>query len=114
MPLLNGWGATVATFETVEASRTWAEAAPADTQAPDLLVVDYRLEHGSTGLDAIQARLATRKVTTMTVRGSHGTPSKVVVTPSGVRTAVTAMVRNRPWAGVVTPAEPSASSIPTA
>jgi len=53
--LLKGWGATVATFETVEASRAWAATAPADAKAPDLLVVDYRLEHGNTGLDAIQA-----------------------------------------------------------
>ena len=53
--LLKGWGATVATFETVEASRNWASAAAPDVKAPDLLVVDYRLEHGSTGLDAIQA-----------------------------------------------------------
>lgn len=53
--LLKGWGATVATFETVEASRAWAQTAPADAKAPDLLVVDYRLEHGNTGLDAIQA-----------------------------------------------------------
>ena len=53
--LLKGWGATVATFETVESSRAWAATAPADAKAPDLLVVDYRLEHGNTGLDAIQA-----------------------------------------------------------
>jgi CheY-like chemotaxis protein len=53
--LLKGWGATVATFETVEASRNWAAAAAPDVKAPDLLVVDYRLEHGNTGLDAIQA-----------------------------------------------------------
>lgn len=53
--LLKGWGATVATFETVEASRAWTQTAPADAKAPDLLIVDYRLEHGNTGLDAIQA-----------------------------------------------------------
>ena len=53
--LLKGWGASVATFETVASSRAWAEAAALDVKAPDLLVVDYRLEQGNTGLDAIRA-----------------------------------------------------------
>jgi two-component system, sensor histidine kinase len=53
--LLKGWGATVASFETVAATRAWAQAAGADTLTPNLLVVDYRLEHGHTGLDALQA-----------------------------------------------------------
>jgi len=53
--LLKGWGATVATFETVASSSAWAAAAAPDVKAPDLLVVDYRLEQDSTGLDAIRA-----------------------------------------------------------
>ena len=53
--LLKGWGATVATFETVASSSAWAAAAAPDVKAPDLLVVDYRLEQNSTGLDAIRA-----------------------------------------------------------
>ena len=52
--LLKGWGANVISFETVAASRAWALAADLDTQVPDLLIVDYRLEQGCTGLDAIQ------------------------------------------------------------
>lgn len=53
--LLKGWGARVVSFETVAATRAWATAADAETQTPDLLIVDYRLEHGHTGLDAIHA-----------------------------------------------------------
>jgi CheY-like chemotaxis protein/anti-sigma regulatory factor (Ser/Thr protein kinase) len=52
--LLKGWGANVISFETVAASRAWALAADLDTQVPDLLIVDYRLEQGHTGVDAIQ------------------------------------------------------------
>ncbi|HET7794690.1 MAG TPA: ATP-binding protein [Rhizobacter sp.] len=53
--LLKGWGAQVAAFETVEASSAWAQAADPVAQRPDLLVVDYRLEQGRTGVEAIQA-----------------------------------------------------------
>ncbi|HKW85093.1 MAG TPA: ATP-binding protein, partial [Burkholderiaceae bacterium] len=52
--LLQGWGAKVASFESVAASEQWAaQAGPA--VRPDLLIVDYRLENGSTGVDAIKA-----------------------------------------------------------
>ena len=69
--LLKGWGATVASFETVEAARAWVGTAAPDTQAPDLLIVDYRLEHGNTGLDAIQA-----------LRGRFGPVAAIMVTGS--------------------------------
>jgi CheY-like chemotaxis protein len=53
--LLKGWGAQVASFETVEASQAWAQAADPISSRPDLLIVDYRLEQGRTGVEAIQA-----------------------------------------------------------
>jgi signal transduction histidine kinase/CheY-like chemotaxis protein len=53
--LLKGWGARVASFETVDASRAWAQAADSEADRPDLLIVDYRLEQGHTGVEAIQA-----------------------------------------------------------
>lgn len=56
--LLRGWGARVVSFETVLSARTWATGAEPDTQKPDLLIVDYRLEEGRTGLEAIQAMRA--------------------------------------------------------
>jgi signal transduction histidine kinase len=52
--LLKGWGARVISFETVQASRAWAQGADPATNRPDLLIVDYRLEHGHTGVEAIQ------------------------------------------------------------
>jgi signal transduction histidine kinase/CheY-like chemotaxis protein len=52
--LLKGWGAQVISFETVQASRAWAQNADLAIHRPDLLIVDYRLEHGHTGVEAIQ------------------------------------------------------------
>jgi two-component system, sensor histidine kinase len=53
--LLKGWGATVAAFDTVEGCRQWAEQAGQQGQRPDLAIVDYRIDHQHTGIDAIQA-----------------------------------------------------------
>ena len=53
--LLRDWGATVDTFDSVAAVEAWAAALPADTPAPHLLIVDYRLEVGRSGIDAIHA-----------------------------------------------------------
>jgi len=52
--LLKGWGARVASFETVAATRAWVQVADPAADAPDLVIADYRLEQGATGLDAIQ------------------------------------------------------------
>ena len=49
--LLKGWGATVSAFDSVDAVKTWAERTDAQ---PDLLIVDYRLPSGQTGIDAIR------------------------------------------------------------
>src|SRR5690606_13335147 len=49
--LLKGWGATVSAFDSVDAVKTWAERTDA---LPDLLIVDYRLPSGQTGIDAIR------------------------------------------------------------
>ena len=53
--LLKAWGATLLAFDSVAATAAWAAAADPDTPAPDLLIVDYRLEAGRTGIDAIRA-----------------------------------------------------------
>jgi signal transduction histidine kinase len=50
--LLRSWGAEVQGFETVEAAEQWLATRP---EAPDLLVVDFRLPEGRTGVDAILA-----------------------------------------------------------
>jgi signal transduction histidine kinase len=53
--LLRGWGAQIESFDSVAASRAWAERSDPDLVKPDLLIVDYRLEDGLTGVDAIKA-----------------------------------------------------------
>ncbi|MDE2625517.1 MAG: response regulator [Burkholderiales bacterium] len=53
--LLQGWGAQVASFDSVAASRAWAQRSDPAQVRPDLLIVDYRLEDGCTGVDAINA-----------------------------------------------------------
>jgi len=52
--LLKAWGAQVLSFETLAACRTWAQEADASVQWPSLLIVDFRLEQGHTGIEAIQ------------------------------------------------------------
>jgi signal transduction histidine kinase len=51
--LLKGWGATVAAFDTIEDCRQWAEQARQQGLRPDLAIVDYRIDHQRTGIDAI-------------------------------------------------------------
>jgi signal transduction histidine kinase/CheY-like chemotaxis protein len=53
--LLKSWGASVVSFETAAACCAWAEEAGPDAAKPDLLIVDYRLERGRTGIEALQA-----------------------------------------------------------
>ena len=52
--LLTGWGATIVAFDSVAAVRAWADGAAAAT-APSLVIADYRLEEGETGVAAIAA-----------------------------------------------------------
>ncbi len=51
--LLQAWGATVTAFDTVVALEQWLAGA-ADQPPPDLLLVDYRLPEGRTGVDALK------------------------------------------------------------
>jgi signal transduction histidine kinase/CheY-like chemotaxis protein len=51
--LLQAWGARVEAFDTVEGVREWLASGRAER--PDLLLVDYRLPQGSTGIDALVA-----------------------------------------------------------
>ena len=53
--LLVGWGAAIVAFESVAATRAWAESASPSQATPSLVIADYRLEHGETGVGAIQA-----------------------------------------------------------
>jgi signal transduction histidine kinase/CheY-like chemotaxis protein len=52
--LLRGWGAEVDAFDTLAAVQGWA-AVQQGAAAPDLAIVDYRLDAGHTGVQAIGA-----------------------------------------------------------
>ncbi|HUG21267.1 ATP-binding protein [Piscinibacter sp.] len=53
--LLRGWGATISSFDSVASATAWAQASDPSLVKPDLLIVDYRLEQGYSGVDAIAA-----------------------------------------------------------
>jgi len=51
--LMRGWGAQVSSFDSVAECSAWAAAADPRQVRPDLFIVDYRLESGRNGVDAI-------------------------------------------------------------
>ena len=51
--LLQAWGGQVVAFEGVEQLHPWLQSATA--RAPDLMLVDYRLQQGRTGIEALLA-----------------------------------------------------------
>jgi two-component system, sensor histidine kinase len=69
--LLAAWGAEVDAFDDLDSLQAWL-AAP-DLEAPDLLIVDYRLPQGRTGIDALAAlrgRWPDRSLPAIMVTGS--------------------------------------------
>ncbi len=70
--LLKGWGATLAAFDSVTSCKAWAESCDPALVKPDLLIVDFRLEHGLNGVDAIVALRSRfgQKVPAIVVTGS--------------------------------------------
>ena len=69
--VLQAWGARVLSFDTVEAVEAWAAGSGAE--APDLLLVDYRLPQGRTGIEALKAlraRWAGRRLPAIVITGS--------------------------------------------
>ena len=73
--LLQAWGADVLAYDSVESLEA-ALAGPlaaADTQRPDLLLVDYRLPQGLTGIDALtllRQRWANQPLPAIVITGS--------------------------------------------
>jgi len=53
--LLKGWGATLAAFNSVAGCTAWAESCDPAVVKPDLFIVDFRLENGLNGVDALVA-----------------------------------------------------------
>jgi signal transduction histidine kinase/CheY-like chemotaxis protein len=69
--LLQAWGAQVVSFDTVDGVKAWL-AGP-DAAQPDLLLVDYRLPQGTTGIDALaalRARWAGTRLPAIVITGS--------------------------------------------
>ena len=69
--LLKAWGASVVSFDTVEAVEAWLGQPVA--AVPDLLLVDYRLPQGRTGVDAlglIRARWPQARLPAIVITGS--------------------------------------------
>jgi len=53
--LLRGWGAGIVSFDSVASCTAWTEQSDPAAVKPDLLIVDYRLEQGHSGVEAIDA-----------------------------------------------------------
>jgi signal transduction histidine kinase len=51
--LLRSWGATIAAFESLGATTAWAAASDLAVVKPSLVIADYRLQQGETGVAAI-------------------------------------------------------------
>jgi signal transduction histidine kinase/CheY-like chemotaxis protein len=69
--LLQGWGADVLAFDTVDAVRAWT--ADAAARRRDLLLVDYRLPAGTTGVEAlatIRRRFPQARLPAIVITGS--------------------------------------------
>ena len=73
--LLAGWGAAIVSLDSVAAAVAWVESAAAGQATPSLVIADYRLEHGTTGVAAIDAvrRRFGRSVPAIVVTGSSMT-----------------------------------------
>jgi two-component system, sensor histidine kinase len=52
--LLKAWGATVESFDTIESVQQWLSHGGATLEVPHLLLVDFRLPQGRTGIDALK------------------------------------------------------------
>ncbi|HEX7435521.1 MAG TPA: ATP-binding protein, partial [Caldimonas sp.] len=72
--LLRGWGAAIVSLDSVGAAGAWAQAADA-AAPPSLVIADYRLDNGETGvaaIDAVRERFG-RNVPAIVVTGSSMT-----------------------------------------
>jgi CheY-like chemotaxis protein len=70
--LLKSWGASVIAFDSLQACQQWAQAAEPAMLQPDLIIADYRLESGHTGVEAIRAlrSMLQRPIPAIVVTGS--------------------------------------------
>ena len=52
--LLKSWGASVVAFETFDACAHWCASSDPQLPAPELMIVDFRLESGHDGIEVIR------------------------------------------------------------
>lgn len=93
--LLRGWGATLRVFDSVAAVSAWAasdEAAP----RPDLLIVDYRLEEGRTGPEAVAA-----------VRARHGADVPAIMVTGSTMTELEQEAQEKDFHLLIKPVVPN-------
>jgi CheY-like chemotaxis protein len=81
--LLSGWGMDVSDAATVEAAR---RAARSTDRRPDLVLTDYRLEDGETGLQTIEAlrRDLGGRVPALIISAENGESIRRFADPLGV------------------------------
>jgi two-component system, sensor histidine kinase len=70
--VLKSWGASLVSFSSVSACLAWAHGVNAAQVPPDLLIVDFRLEDGHTGVEVITALRSQfkQKIPAIVVTGS--------------------------------------------
>jgi signal transduction histidine kinase/CheY-like chemotaxis protein len=70
--LLKSWGASVIAFDSLQSCQQWADAAEPSMLKPDLIIADYRLESGHTGIEAIGTlrRMLAQAIPAIVVTGS--------------------------------------------
>ncbi len=70
--VLKSWDATLVTFASATACMDWLQSAAAAGVQPDLLIVDFRLEEGRTGVEVISSVRARykQKIPAIVVTGS--------------------------------------------
>jgi CheY-like chemotaxis protein len=70
--LLKSWGASVISFDSLDTCQQWVRAAEPTMLQPDLIIADYRLESGHTGVEAIRALrgMLDRPIPAIVVTGS--------------------------------------------
>jgi len=70
--LLKSWGASVIAFDSLQGCQQWVQAAEPAMLQPDLIIADYRLESGHTGVEAIRALrgMLQRAIPAIVVTGS--------------------------------------------
>ena len=94
--LLHGWGAQVRSLDSMAAAMRAAQPNRGAGPPPDLLIVDYRLEGGHTGLEALAA-----------LRAAHGARLPAIVVTGSTMTGLEAEAEREGFHLMVKPVVPA-------